>query len=41
MSTSIGFAFAPRLTRLLGSMFTAYAIADAAQFVNSAAEERS
>jgi hypothetical protein len=36
-----GLVYAPRVTRLLAGMWTAYAIADAAQLAYSAAEERS
>jgi hypothetical protein len=38
---TVGHVFAPRLTRVLASMWTAYAIADFAQLAYSAAEERS
>jgi hypothetical protein len=37
---TIGYVAAPRLTRLLASMWTAHAIADALQLAYSAAEER-
>jgi hypothetical protein len=37
---TLGFAFAPRLTRLLAGMWTIHAIADAAQLAYSAAEEK-
>src|SRR4051794_32637205 len=38
---TLGYVFAPRTTRLLASMWTAHAIADAAQLAYSAAENRS
>jgi hypothetical protein len=38
---TLGFTFAPRLTRLLTSMFAMYAIADTAQLGYKALEERS
>lgn len=38
---TLGFAFAPRLTRLLAGMWTVHAIADAAQLAYSAAEGQS
>jgi hypothetical protein len=37
---TIGYVAAPRLTRLLASMWTAHALADAAQLAYSAAEKR-
>lgn len=37
---TVGHVFAPRLTRLLTAMWTAHAIADAAQLAYSAAERR-
>src|SRR3954471_12133413 len=38
---TLGYVFAPRLTRLLAAMWTAQAISDAAQLAYAAAEERS
>jgi Protein of unknown function (DUF1360) len=38
---TVGYVFAPRLTRLLAGMWTVHAIADAAQLAYSAAEKRS
>jgi hypothetical protein len=38
---TLGYVFAPRLTRLLAGMWTMHAIADAAQLAYSAAEKRS
>jgi hypothetical protein len=38
---TLGYVFAPRVTRLLAAMWTAHAIADAAQLAYSAAEDRS
>jgi hypothetical protein len=37
---AVGYVRAPRLTRLLAGMYTAYAISDALQFAYLAAEER-
>jgi len=37
---TLGYVFAPRTTRLLASMWTVHAVADAAQLAYSAAEEK-
>jgi len=37
---TLGFAFAPRLTRLLAGMFTIYVVADTAQLAYKALEEK-